>query len=148
MFLPKSLILIFLMAVAPMLCFSNMWFDMQRRCKRESKMEFKAETSKVLRGAWTRPLLLVEEELELDKEVETRTQQSLGPIQFPKVFACSMYISGCLHTRQCLQRITLRSQKYPRRAANSEESKSCKTHTHKMALSCLLYIWTEPTEIY
>ena len=112
MFLPKSLILIFLMAVAPMLCFSNVWFDMQRRCKRESKMEFKAETSKVLRGAWTRPLLLVEEELEFDKDIETRTQQSLGPIQFP-VFACSMYIIGCLFltvsSADYIQRLEARS---------------------------------------
>ena len=59
--------LIFLMAVAAtivMLCFSHVWPDMQRCHERESEMDFKAETSKVLRGARACPVLLVEEDLE------------------------------------------------------------------------------------
>ena len=50
--------------VIVMLCFSHVWPDMQRCHERESKMDFKAETSKVLRGARACPVLLVEEDLE------------------------------------------------------------------------------------
>ena len=82
-----SWILISLMAAAAtivMLCFSNVWSDMQRRGDRESKMDFKAETSKVLRGARSRPVLLAEKDLEedleedLEKDLESRSHSWIG----------------------------------------------------------------------
>ena len=99
-----SWILISLMAAAAtivMLCFSNVWSDMQRRGDRESKMDFKAETSKVLRGARTRPVLLAEENLkeDLEKDPESRSHSIPRNVWVRFVF-------GCLFTWQCLQRIT------------------------------------------
>ena len=47
-----------------MLCFSHVWPDLQRCGERESKMDFKEETTEMLRGARTCPVLLVEENLE------------------------------------------------------------------------------------
>ena len=64
---PKSWIIICLMAISAtsvMLCFSHVWPDMQRCGERESKMDFKAEASEMLRGPRTCPVLLVEEDLE------------------------------------------------------------------------------------
>lgn len=64
---PKSWIIICLMAISAthvMLFFSHVWPDMQRCGERESKMDFKAEASEMLRGPRTCPVLLVEEDLE------------------------------------------------------------------------------------
>ena len=89
-------------AIIVMLCFSNVWSDMQRRGERESKMDFKAETSKVLRGARTRPVLLVEEDL--GKDPESRTHAIPRNIWL-------RYVFGCLFTWQCLQRIGFKDLK-------------------------------------
>ena len=136
------------MAVAAtivMLCFSHVWPDMQRCHERESEMDFKAETSKVLRGARTRPVLLVEENLEdLEKDLE----EDLG--KDPESRSHSIprnvwvrFVFGCLFTWQCLQRIGFKDlktsfQEQQQTVRNRKSAKEMVLHSnhHVPTLSC------------